>query len=124
MKDDKDLTEKVIGCAIEVHRHLGPGLLESVYERCLAFELAAANIQHETQKEVMVNYKGVSLDLGYRTDLVVENRLIIELKAVDQIMPVHEAQLLTYMKLAGISLGLLINFNMKWLKDGIKRFVF
>jgi GxxExxY protein len=123
MKNDKDLTEKVIGCAIEVHRCLGPGLLESVYEHCLAFELADANIQHETQKEIKVSYKGILLDCGYRADLIVENKLIVELKAVDKIMPIHEAQLLTYMKLAGINLGLLMNFNLTLLKDGIKRYV-
>ncbi len=123
MKDEKDLTEKVIGCAIEVHRCTGPGLLESVYERCLAIELTGANIQYDTQKEIPVQYKGVLLDCGYRADMVVEDRLVIELKAVDKILSLHEAQLLTYMKLAGMSLGLLINFNVKLLKDGIKRLV-
>ena len=123
MKDEKDLTEKVIGCAIEVHRRTGPGLLESVYERCLAIELTGANIPYDTQKEIPVQYKGVLLDCGYRADMVVEDRLVIELKAVDKILPLHEAQLLTYMKLAGMSLGLLINFNVKLLKDGIKRMV-
>jgi GxxExxY protein len=124
MKDDKDLTEKVIGCAIEVHRHLGPGLLESVYERCLAFELTTANIEHTVQKEIAVSYKGVSLDCGYRVDMFVGNKLIVELKAVDKILTIHEAQLLTYMKLANVRLGLLINFNVTLLKSGIKRFVF
>lgn len=118
-----ELSNKVIGRAIEVHKILGPGLLESVYERCLSFELLAANIRHETQKEITVNYKGARLDCGFRADLVIEDELLVELKSIDKISKVHEAQLLTYMKLAEIKKGLLINFNVKLLKDGIRRFV-
>jgi len=116
------LTEKVIGCAIEVHRALGPGLLESTYERCLARELELNGIAHQTQVAVPVEYKGVQLDCGYRLDLLVEEALIVELKAVDRLQPIHEAQLLTYMKLSGIDTALLMNFNVKRLVDGIKRY--
>jgi GxxExxY protein len=118
-----ELSGKVIGCAIEVHKNLGPGLLESAYERCLSYELTAANLRHETQKELPIDYKGLKLDAGYRIDLIVENGVIVELKSVDKVLPIHEAQILTYMKLAGINVGLLINFNVTKLKDGIKRFV-
>ena len=118
-----ELSKKVIGCALEVHKRLGPGLLESTYERCLSFELTCAGIQHDIQKELPVEYKGVKLDCGYRIDVLVENEIIIELKSVDKVLPIHEAQLLTYMKLAGIGIGLLMNFNACKLKDGIKRFV-
>ena len=117
------LSNKVIGCAIEVHKQLGPGLLESAYERCLSFELLRANIQHTVQKELPIDYKTIKLDNGYRIDLLIENDLIVELKSVDRMLPIHEAQLLTYMKLAGIKTGLLINFNVCRLKEGIKRFV-
>ena len=123
MEDYDELTGKVIGCAIEVHRSLGPGLLESAYEKCLSFELLANNIHHYVQKELPVKYKGINLDCGYRIDLLIEEKLIVELKSVDAILPVHEAQLLTYMKLAKINTGLLINFNVSLLKKGIKRFV-
>jgi len=120
---DKDpLTEKVIGCAIEVHRGLGPGLLESAYEQCLAFELSVNGIEFKLQQPVPVEYKNIKLECGYRIDVLIENRLILELKAVDQISNIHMAQLLTYMKLAGIQTGLLINFNVTRLIDGIKRF--
>jgi GxxExxY protein len=118
-----ELSGKVIGCAIEVHKRLGPGLLESAYERCLSYELTAAGLRHETQKELPINYKGLKLDNGYRIDMLVENSVIVELKHVEKILPIHEAQILTYMKLAGIKTGLLINFNVKRVKDGIKRFV-
>ena len=118
-----ELTSKVIGCAVEVHKRLGPGLLESTYERCLAFELASANVRHEVQKGMPVNYKGVELDCGYLVDLLVEDKVIVELKAVSKITGVHEAQILTYMKLAGVKTGLLINFNVALLKEGIKRYV-
>ncbi|MFA5292627.1 MAG: GxxExxY protein [Phycisphaerae bacterium] len=117
------LSKKLIGCAIEVHKKLGPGLLESTYEKCLSYELTNAGIKHNVQKEVPVEYKGVVLECGYRIDLLVENNIIVELKSVDKVLPIHEAQLLTYMKLTGIKIGLLINFNVKRLKDGIKRFV-
>ena len=118
-----DLSNKVIGCAIEVHRHLGPGLLESTYEQCLAHELSESKIPFTLQHELPVRYKEINIDCGYRIDLLVDNSLIIELKSVQQILPIHDAQLLTYMKLADIRTGLLINFNVQLLKDGIKRMV-
>jgi GxxExxY protein len=118
-----ELSNRVIGCALEVHRELGPGLLESTYEQCLAHELKLNGIGFKLQHPQPVDYKGVRLDCGYRTDLLIEDRLIIELKSVEQIKGIHEAQLLTYMKLSGIKTGLLMNFNVRRLKDGIKRFV-
>ena len=118
-----ELSGKIIGCAIEVHKNLGPGLLESAYERCLSYELIAAGLRHDMQKELPIDYKGLKLDTGYRIDMIVENEVIVELKSVDKVLPIHEAQLLTYMKLAGIKVGLLINFNVKKLKEGIRRFV-
>jgi len=117
------LSKKLIGCALEVHKRLGPGLLESTYEKCLSYELTNAGIKHIIQKELPVDYKGIRLDCCYRIDLLVENKIIVELKSVDKVLPIHEAQLLTYMKLAGIKIGLLMNFNVVRLKDGIKRFV-
>jgi len=117
------LSNKVIGCALEVHRHLGPGLLESTYEACLAYELETAGLAHKRQHPLPVVYKTVSLDCGYRVDLMVEEGLIVELKSVEKMLPIHEAQLLSYMKLAGVSVGLLTNFNVGLLKDGIKRMV-
>jgi GxxExxY protein len=116
------ITERIIGTAIRVHRELGPGLLESAYEACLAFELREAGLQIETQKSLPVIYRGVKLDCGYRIDLVIENKILLELKAVERLLPVHEAQLLSYLKLSGLRLGLLINFNVELLKDGIRRF--
>jgi GxxExxY protein len=116
------ITEKIIGCAIEVHRHLGAGLLESAYETCLAFELESAGLKVERQVAVPVVYKSVRLDCGYRIDLLVEDTVIIELKTVDTFAPVHEAQILTYMKFAHKTIGLLINFNVTVLKNGIKRY--
>jgi GxxExxY protein len=118
-----DLSNRVIGCAIEVHRHLGPGLLESAYERCMAYELTCRNIAFQLQVAQPVRYKEVMLDCGYRMDLVVEEQLIVELKAVEKLLGRHEAQLLTYKKLAQIKIGLLGNFNVPKLKDGIRRFV-
>ncbi|MCA9104420.1 MAG: GxxExxY protein [Planctomycetales bacterium] len=118
-----DLSNRVIGCAIEVHRHLGPGLLESAYEQCLAHELSRNDIGFKLQLAQPVRYKDVFLDCGYRIDVLVENQLIIELKSVEKLLGIHEAQLLTYMKLAGVNLGLLMNFNATKLKDGMKRFV-
>ncbi len=115
------LTGKVIGCAIEVHRALGPGLLESTYQQCLARELALQEVRFKLEHPLPVEYKGVHLDCGYRIDILVENQLIVELKAVEEIRGIHQAQLLTYMKLSGITTGLLINFNTNVLKDGIKR---
>jgi len=117
------LTEKVIGCAIEVHRILGPGLLESAYQRCMLFELRKQGLAVETEVPMPVNYKGEIMDCGYRVDMLVEKSLILELKAVDAILPIHQAQLLTYMKLSGIHLGLLINFHQPRLVDGLKRFI-
>lgn len=118
-----DLSNRVIGCAIEVHRELGPGLLESTYEQCLAHELRRSGIKFKLQYPQSVRYKEIQLDCGYRLDIFVENQLILELKSVEAIKGIHEAQLLTYMKLAGVKTGLLINFNNRKLKDGIKRFV-
>lgn len=121
---DRDpLTEKVIGMAIEVHRNLGPGLLESVYEECLCRELADAGVEFQRQKSVPVIYKDVPMETGFRADIVVGTDLLIEVKAVERLLPVHEAQVLTYLKFGGFSTGLLVNFNTKLLKDGIKRFV-
>jgi GxxExxY protein len=116
------LTGKVIGCAIEVHRGLGPGLLESTYQQCLARELALQEVRFKLEHPLPVEYKGIHLDCGYRIDILVEDQLILELKAVKEIEGIHHAQLLTYMKLSGIATGLLINFNTRILKDGIKRF--
>lgn len=113
----------IIGCAIEVHKNLGPGLLESAYEQCLAHELSGTGLTFELQKPLPVEYKGLRLECGYRIDILVENSVIIELKAVEKLLPVFEAQLLTYMKLSNIKIGLLINFNVELLKNGIKRFV-
>ncbi len=118
------ITEKIIGCAIEVHRNLGPGLLESAYEECLVFELSKAGLRVDRQKAVPVVYKDIKLDCGYRIDILVEDTVVIELKVVDAINPVHEAQILTYMHFANKDIGLLINFNVTVLKNGIKRFVY
>jgi GxxExxY protein len=115
------LTGQIIGAAIEVHRLLGLGLLESVYEECLCRELAARCISFERQRALPVYYKGVRLDCGYRIDLLVEGAVVVEIKAVSVIEPIHEAQLITYLKLGGWKLGLLINFNVPVLKDGIRR---
>jgi len=117
------LTGRVIGCAIEVHRTLGPGLLESTYEQCLARELDLQGIGFQLQLPIPVQYKGIRLDCGYRIDILVEDQLILELKSVDEVKGIYEAQLLTYMKLADKHTGLLINFNVEVLKDGIKRFI-
>ena len=121
--DFDDLSSKVIGCAIEVHIQLGPGLLESVYRKCLVYELEQAGFALEVEKTLPIRYKGMFLDGGYRIDILVENQLLLELKSVEKILGVHEAQILTYMKLAQIPTGLLLNFNSKLLRDGLKRFV-
>lgn len=118
-----DLTGRIIGAAIEVHKILGPGLLESVHEECLCHELGIAQVLFERQKEIPIEYKGIKLSCGYRLDLLVEERIIVEIKSCDTILPVHEAQLLTYLKLTGLRIGLLINFNVPILRDGIKRFI-
>ncbi|MFH2002859.1 MAG: GxxExxY protein [Planctomycetota bacterium] len=115
-------TAEIIGCAIEVHRVLGPGLLESTYQQCLAHELHLKEIPFKLEHPMLVEYKGVRLDCGYRIDILVDDRLILELKAVEKVSGIHKAQLLTYMKLSGIRTGLLINFNVKKLSDGIQRF--
>ena len=117
-----NLTGQVIGASIEVHKALGPGLLESAYEECLCREFDLRKLSYERQKELPIEYKGVDLDCGYRLDVVVDSKLILELKACENLEPIHEAQLLTYLKLTGIKVGLLINFNVPVLKDGIKRF--
>ncbi len=119
--DLKELTENVIGAAIEVHRTLGPGLLESTYEMCLCRELALREVQFERQKAVSVEYKGVKLDCGYRADLVVEGLVLVEVKAVEDLTPVNDAQLLSYLKLGGWKVGLIFNFNVALLKHGIRR---
>ncbi|MGR3983595.1 GxxExxY protein [Pseudoalteromonas sp. 1181_04] len=115
------LTQKVIGCAIEVHKQLGPGLLESSYENCLIYELQQIGIKAVSQIELPVSYKGMEIDAGYRLDILIPDLLIIELKAIDKLAPIHSAQLITYLKLSGIKTGLLINFNVIKLVDGIKR---
>jgi GxxExxY protein len=117
------ITEKIIGGAIEVHRILGPGLLESAYEACLVYELAQRGLQVQTQVPLPVAYGGVRLDCGYRLDLLVEDCVIVEVKAVDGLAPIHDAQLLSYLRLSGNQVGLLINFNVPVLKDGIRRIV-
>ncbi len=116
-----DLSRRVIGLCIEVHRELGPGLLESAYEEALAYELNQAGLKFERQRSMPLNYKGVKLDCGYRLDLIIEDELIIELKAVNELLPIHQAQLLTYLKLERRSVGLLLNFNTPVFKNGIKR---
>ena len=118
-----ELTKKVIGAAIEVHRVLGPGLLEGVYEECLDKEFRAAGIRFQRQCELPVRYKDSVLDCGYRLDFLVEDSLVVEIKSVSILLPIHEAQMLTYLKLGNWNLGLLINFNMPTLKDGVRRVV-
>jgi GxxExxY protein len=118
---EKDLTDKIIGTAIEVHKVLGPGLLESAYQVCMEYESKLRSISFERLVDLPLNYKGLDLDAGYVIDLVYGKRVVVELKAVERVIPVHEAQLLTYMKFTGIRVGLLINFNVPVLKDGIFR---
>jgi GxxExxY protein len=118
---EKDLTEKIIAAAIDVHKALGPGLLESVYQICLAREFSLRDLHFEKEKEVPIEYKGIKLDAGYRLDFLVEHKVVVELKTVDEINSMHEAQILTYLKATGCRVGLLINFNAAVLKDGIKR---
>lgn len=117
------LTERVIGAAIEVHRQLGPGLLESAYEECLCHELGLLELPHARQQPLPVHYKGLRLGLGYRLDVVVDSRLILELKTLDAILPIHTAQLLTYLRLSGLRTGLLLNFHVPVMKDGVRRLV-
>jgi GxxExxY protein len=120
---DRDLTHQIIGAAIDVHRELGPGLLENVYEECLCHELSARGIPFEKQKPIPVVYRAVKLDCGYRADLVVCSRVIVEIKAIATIAPIHDAVMLTYLRLSGCKIGLLINFHSPVLKDGVRRFV-
>jgi len=115
------LTDSVIGAAIEVHRVLGPGLLESAYEECLCHELECRGIKFARQVALPVRYKAILLDCAYRMDVVVENQLVLELKSADKLLPIHEAQLLTYLRLSGLHTGLLLNFNVPAIKDGLKR---
>lgn len=117
------ITEKIIGCAIEVHKGLGPGLLESAYEECLCYELERSGLKFERQVPLPVIYKGVKLDCSYRMDVVVENSVVIEIKAVENLIPVHDAQLLSYLKLYNKKVGLLMNFHVPILKKGLKRIV-
>jgi GxxExxY protein len=123
MNQEDSLSREIIGAAIEVHRHLGPGLLESVYEHRLCKELAEWDIPYRRQLPLAVKYKGEVLDCGYRLDVVVDNKVIVELKSVNTLEPIYEAQVLTYLKLLDCKLGLLINFNVPVLKRGIKRIV-
>lgn len=125
MRDPLDaLTEQIIGAAISVHRELGPGLLESAYEACLAFEFTERGLRFERQKPLPVVYRGHRVECGYRIDFVVEERVVVEIKAVERLEPVHTAQVLSYLRLSRLRVGLLINFNVKWLRDGgVKRIV-
>ena len=120
---DNEITHQIIGAAIEVHKHLGPGLLESAYEECFAHELQLRNLRVERQKPVPVIYKETKLECGYRLDLLVEGRVVVELKSVEGLGPIHEAIILTYLRMSGHRLGLLINFNVSALKDGVRRFI-
>ena len=121
--DINELTRKIIGAAIEVHREKGPGLLESIYEECMDIELELQEMRFERQKRIPLTYKGRNIPVDLRTDLVVENQVIVELKAVEKLLPIHKAQVLTYLKLTGCKIGLLINFNVTVLKNGIKRII-
>lgn len=121
MTDLNEITEQIIGAAIEVHRVLGPGLLESAYEECLCHDLTLSGISFQRQRPLPVEYKGIQLECGYRLDLLVENGVVVEIKAVSAIEPIHEAQLLTYLRIGGWKVGLLINFNVPVLKSGIRR---
>jgi GxxExxY protein len=120
---DNELTHEIIGAAIEVHKNLGPGLLESTYEECLCHELTQRGIPFERQKPVPVLYKRVKLDCGYRLDVLVADRVILELKSVESLAPIHDSIMITYLKLSGHRIGLLMNFNVQILKEGIKRLV-
>jgi GxxExxY protein len=123
MMNMNQLSSKIIGAAIEVHKTLGPGLLESAYEECLCHELGMQGLLFEKQKPLSIDYKGKKLDCGYRLDIIVEEAVIIELKSCEKIEPIHKAQLLTYLKLSGLNLGLILNFNVSLMRDGIVRIV-
>lgn len=116
-----DLTDRIIFLLIEIHKGLGPGLLESAYEECLCYELSRSNLKFRRQVEIPIRYKTVSLDCAFRADVIVEEKVLIELKSVASLAPIHEAQLITYLKLTGIKVGLLVNFNVLLIKDGIVR---
>ena len=120
-EESNSITGKIIGAAIDIHRALGPGLLESAYEACLIYELRLRKLKVESQKAIPIFYKDVLLDCGYRADLVVEDQAIVEIKSVSSLASIHEAQLLSYLKLSGYKIGLLLNFNVKYLKEGIRR---
>jgi GxxExxY protein len=117
------LSSRVIGCAVEVHRHLGPGLLESVYRECLAYECVRAGLNIEVERSIGVRYKDVHLECGFRIDIVVERELVVEIKAVETVLPIHLAQLLTYLRLSAMEIGLLLNFNSRSMRHGIRRVV-
>lgn len=119
--DENELSNIVIGAAIEVHKYLGPGLLEGAYHQCLARELSLRSISFESEKPISIKYKKILLDCGYRLDFMVEGKLILELKAIDKLLPIHDAQMLTYLRLTGCKLGLILNFNVPVLREGIKR---
>ena len=121
--DFDGLSRSVIGCAIEVHRNLGPGLLESTYRQCLAYELSNSGVPFQMEVPLPVRYKEILLDCGYRIELLLRDELIVEIKSVETLLPIHQAHILTYMRLANVPLGLLINFNLTKLQNGIKRFV-
>lgn len=117
------ITETIIGVAINIHRTLGPGLLESAYEACMVYDLSQAGLKIEQQKSLPVVYRGVQLECGYRLDLMIENEVIVEIKSIEKLLPIHKAQLMSYLKLSGCKIGLLINFNVELLKEGIQRVV-
>ncbi|MBI5816070.1 MAG: GxxExxY protein [Nitrospinae bacterium] len=123
MNPCSDLTETIISCAIEIHRCLGPGLLESAYEECLCYELSMRKIPFERQKHLPMEYKDIKLDCGYKLDIIVDGNVIVELKCVENILPIHEAQLLTYLKLSNIKVGLILNFHVALMKNGVKRMI-
>jgi GxxExxY protein len=123
MNDLNALTGEIVGCAIEVHKQLGPGLLESAYEACLLWELRHRGLAVEVQVPVPINYKGLTLDAGYRMDFLVEKLVVVELKSVDKLQPIHTAQVLTYLKMTNLRLALLLNFNVEVLRSGIKRII-
>jgi GxxExxY protein len=123
MLEQRTLTERIIGLAIEVHRTLGPGLLESVYARCMACEPGLAGISFETQTAVPVVYKTMTIPVGFRADIVVENTVILEIKATTALLPAHDAQILTYLRMSNLRIGLLMNFHARRLKDGLRRFI-
>lgn len=121
--NSEDLSYNIIGAAMKVHDTLGPGLLESAYESCLAYELTKREIKFKRQVPLPIHYDGVLVDCGYRLDFLIEDSIVLELKAIEKLLPIHEAQIMTYVKLSKCTLGIIINFNVLWLKDGIRRIV-